>query len=116
TIANYIGLMVMIKIGKSTITEIGKLERDYDYKGLIKLCYYTTERYFRLPIHELYIKTYFGEGELEKLRDFVKHLKASLTLTLQMNDWMDDDTKLKAQLKANKQTNISILKFLIANS
>ncbi|RWS19282.1 hypothetical protein B4U80_14467 [Leptotrombidium deliense] len=73
--------------------------KEYTTKEMEEQCYLNTETFFTVASNHVYVKNYFSNESLHELKDFVKHLKASLTLTLQNNEWMDDETKLKAQLK-----------------
>ncbi|RWS20400.1 hypothetical protein B4U80_04829 [Leptotrombidium deliense] len=63
----------------------------------------------------MYAKYYFTNETRSELRDFVRHLKASMTLALQQNEWMDDETKLRAQLKLNKMLDYIATPTWIAN-
>ncbi|RWS19378.1 membrane metallo-endopeptidase-like 1-like protein, partial [Leptotrombidium deliense] len=101
TIANYIALHVLSTLGTETIPLSLEIYRNKEHstQEMEELCYLSTERLFTLALNHVYVRNYFSKELLQELKDFVKHLKASLTLTLQNNEWMDDETKLKAQLK-----------------
>ncbi|RWR98701.1 hypothetical protein B4U79_17129, partial [Dinothrombium tinctorium] len=73
-----------------------------DDKSLKMMCYSTTEKVFHEAISYLYMKKYLKDEGIEDLYGFLHQLKSSLNHSLQQADWMDDETRSKAQLKLEK--------------
>ncbi|RWS03870.1 hypothetical protein B4U79_14606, partial [Dinothrombium tinctorium] len=104
TLANYIGWKIIYKFGAKAIYEFQKQDvNEFDDDISLKmLCYYTTEKVFHEALSYLYVKKYLKDEGIEDLSGFLHQLKSSLNHSLQQADWMDDETRSKAQLKLEK--------------
>ncbi|RWS06556.1 hypothetical protein B4U79_01559, partial [Dinothrombium tinctorium] len=104
TLANYIGWKIIYKFGAKAIYEFQKqdLHKLAGDVSLKMLCYSTTEKVFHEAISYLYMKKYLKDEGIEDLYGFLHQLKSSLNHSLQQADWMDDETRSKAQLKLEK--------------
>ncbi|RWS14643.1 neprilysin-like protein [Dinothrombium tinctorium] len=104
TLANYIGWKIIYKFGAKAIYEFQKQDVDEfdDDDTLKKLCYATTEKVFHDAIKFLYMKKYLTDEGIDDLYGFLSQLKTSLNYSLQQADWMDNETRSKAQFKLEK--------------
>ncbi|RWS22161.1 endothelin-converting enzyme 1-like protein, partial [Leptotrombidium deliense] len=98
-LANYAKLRILQSVAETPITIAISLE-EKDQKET--LCSTLTEKIFGLALSRFYVKYYLPNSTVQEMKTFVTELKAALTQTLQSNEWMDDGTKLWAQLKLNR--------------
>ncbi|RWS24405.1 neprilysin-1-like protein [Leptotrombidium deliense] len=66
------------------------------------LCATLTEHIFGLALSRYYVKFYLQDSTVQEMKAFVTEVKAALSKTLQSNEWMDEKTKSKAQLKLHR--------------
>ncbi|RWS23538.1 hypothetical protein B4U80_07494, partial [Leptotrombidium deliense] len=102
-IANYMAFVVVEEFGEKAINNYELIENGtINVEKLKEACTQSTEVFFRVAINYWYMKTILGKNSMKELNDFLSHIKAALTLTINTNEWMNDKTKLEAQLKLNK--------------
>ncbi|RWS05454.1 hypothetical protein B4U79_07475 [Dinothrombium tinctorium] len=85
TLANYIGWKIIYKFGAKAIYEFQKQDVEKIY---------------------LYMKKYLKDEGIDDLYGFLSQLKTSLNYSLEQADWMDNETRSKAQFKLEKMVGI----------
>ncbi|RWS31080.1 neprilysin-11-like isoform X2 [Leptotrombidium deliense] len=102
TLANYVNFYFLNEFGARTIFQYHNKNNRTTDSLIRRKCYEVTEDYFKVAINYWFVKTKLTTEATDEVKSFLTELKSALTLTLQNNDWMDDETKMHAQMKLNK--------------
>ncbi|RWS10705.1 hypothetical protein B4U79_18066 [Dinothrombium tinctorium] len=98
-IANYIGVQVLNDFGEQFFEE--SANKEFDDNIMKEKCYEITEEIFHSALDYLYVKRFFDSNTLINIRTFLKLFKAALSTQIEKIDWISDESKQRAKIKAS---------------
>ncbi|RWS09598.1 endothelin-converting enzyme 1-like protein [Dinothrombium tinctorium] len=102
TLANYIGVKILLEFGENMILRISSVAESLDEISINWHCYQFAEDMFQTGLNFLYGKHYFHSNILIQFETFVKQLRDSITSNIQRSELMDKITKLRLQSKIDE--------------
>ncbi|RWS27581.1 hypothetical protein B4U80_01149 [Leptotrombidium deliense] len=107
TIANYISWRIVEMLAPYATEEMRNAIIDFRLVELESIpapsvedeCVSVVEEHFKYTLGHQFIKNIYDTQITANIEQMIKLLKVSLTVNFQTNDWMDENARIKAQLK-----------------